>query len=183
MLSKPSFPKMRWQYWLKPWQQMDGLLFFLPVAVSIFGGLMILSTELKQPVTDWWWHWLIASIGSTIALFLARCRYENFIQWHWFIYGLTNFSLIAVMLAGTSAKGAQRWISIAGFNVQPSEFAKIGLIITLAALLHKSTASTLASVFRVLAITAIPWALVFLQPDLATSLVFGAIFLGMLYWA
>jgi rod shape determining protein RodA len=87
------------------------------------------------------------------------------------------------MLAGTSAKGAQRWIAIAGFNVQPSEFAKIGLIITLAALLHKRTASTLESVFHVLAITAVPWALVFLQPDLATSLVFGAIFLGMLYWA
>jgi rod shape determining protein RodA len=183
MLSKPSFPKIRWLSWLKPWQQMDRLLFVLPVAVSMFGGLMILSTELKQPVTDWWWHWLTAIIGSTIALFLARCRYEILMEWHWFIYGLTNFSLIAVMLAGTSAKGAQRWISIAGFNVQPSEFAKLGLIITLAALLHRRTASTLESVFRVLAITVVPWALVFLQPDLATSLVFGAIFLGMLYWA
>jgi rod shape determining protein RodA len=183
MLLKPSFPKMRWQSWLKPWQQMDGLLFLLPVAVSMFGGLMILSTELKQPVTDWWWHWLIAAIGSTIALFLARCRYETLMEWHWFIYGLTNVSLIAVMFGGVAAKGAQRWIAIAGFNVQPSEFAKVGLIITLAALLHRQTASTLESVFRVLAITAVPWALVFLQPDLATSLVFGAIFLGMLYWA
>jgi rod shape determining protein RodA len=143
MLLKPSFPKIRWQSWLKPWQQMDGLLFVLVVALSMFGGLMILSTELKQPVTDWWWHWLTAIIGSIIALFLARCRYEKLMRWHWFTYGLTNFSLIIVMIAGTSAKGAQRWISIAGFNVQPSEFAKIGLIITLAALLHKRTASTL----------------------------------------
>ena len=87
------------------------------------------------------------------------------------------------MIAGTSAKGAQRWISIAGFNVQPSEFAKVGIIITLAALLHKRTAATLPNFFRALAFTALPWGLVFIQPDLATSLVFGAIVLGMLYWA
>ena len=183
MLLKRSLPKIRWKSWVKPWQNVDWLLFCLPIAVSIFGGVMILSTELKQPVTDWWWHWMVAGIGVLIALFLARIRYELLMQWHWVTYALTNFSLIAVMIAGTSAKGAQRWISIAGFNVQPSEFAKIGMIITLAALLHRRTASTLEGVFRVLVITAIPWGLVFLQPDLATSLVFGAIVLGMLYWA
>ncbi|MBD2519291.1 rod shape-determining protein RodA [Nostoc sp. FACHB-973] len=183
MLLKRSLPKIRWKSWVKPWQYVDWLLFCLPVAVSIFGGVMILSTELKQPVTDWWWHWLVAGIGVLIALFLARIRYEILMQYHWVTYGLTNFSLIAVMIAGSSAKGAQRWISIAGFNVQPSEFAKVGMIITLAALLHKRTASKLESVFRVLAITAIPWGLVFLQPDLATSMVFAAIVLGMLYWA
>ncbi|MCC5645091.1 rod shape-determining protein RodA [Nostoc sp. CHAB 5824] len=183
MLLKRSLPKIRWKSWVKPWQYVDWLLFCLPIVVSIFGGIMILSTELKQPVTDWWWHWMVAGIGVLIALFLSRTRYELLMQWHWVTYALTNFSLIAVMIAGTSAKGAQRWISIAGFNVQPSEFAKVGMIITLAALLHRRTASTLEGVFRVLAITAIPWGLVFLQPDLATSLVFGAIVLGMLYWA
>ncbi|MEH2223900.1 rod shape-determining protein RodA [Nostoc sp.] len=183
MLLKRSLPKIRWKSWVKPWQNVDWLLFCLPIAVSIFGGLMILSTELKQPVTDWWWHWMVGGIGVLIALFLSRIRYELLMQWHWVTYSLTNFSLIAVMIAGTSAKGAQRWISIAGFNVQPSEFAKVGMIITLAALLHRRTASSLEGVFRVLAITAIPWGLVFLQPDLATSLVFGAIVLGMLYWA
>ncbi|MEH2271612.1 MAG: rod shape-determining protein RodA [Nostoc sp.] len=183
MLLKRSLPKIRWKSWVKPWQSVDWLLFCLPIAISIFGGTMILSTELKQPVTDWWWHWLVAGIGVLIALLLSRIRYELLMQWHWVTYGLTNFSLIAVMIAGTSAKGAQRWISLAGFNVQPSEFAKVGMIITLAALLHRRTASSLEGVFRVLAITAIPWGLVFLQPDLATSMVFGAIVLGMLYWA
>jgi rod shape determining protein RodA len=183
MLLKRSLPKIRWKSWVKPWQYVDWLLFCLPIAVSIFGGIMILSTELKQPVTDWWWHWLVAGIGVLIALFIARTRYEILIQWHWVTYALTNLSLIAVMIVGISAKGAQRWIPIAGFNVQPSEFAKVGIIITLAALLHRRTASSIESVFRALVITAIPWGLIFLQPDLATSLVFGAIVLGMLYWA
>ena len=183
MIFKRFIPQIRRQHWLNSWQQIDWMLFWLTIGISTFGGLMILSTELRQPVTDWFWHWLIAAIGVVIALFLARSRYENLMHWHWVTYAITNLSLIAVMIIGTSAKGAQRWISIGGFNVQPSEFAKIGLIITLAAVLHKRTASTLESVFRTLAITAIPWGLVFLQPDLATSLVFGAIVLGMLYWA
>jgi rod shape determining protein RodA len=183
MLLKRSVPKSRRQYWFKPWQQLDWLLFFLTFGVSMFGGLMILSTELTQPVADWWWHWLVTGIGVVLSLLIARSRYENLIQWHWFTYALTNLSLIAVMIIGTSAKGAQRWITIGSFNVQPSEFAKVGIIITLAAVLHKRTASTLPNVFRALAVTALPWALIFLQPDLATSLVFGAIVLGMLYWA
>jgi rod shape determining protein RodA len=183
LLKKSSRTPSRWQYWIKPWQQVDWLLFLLVIGVSIFGGVMIRSTELNQKLIDWQWHWGVAGIGIAIALCLCRIRYENLLKWHWITYGLTNFSLVVVMIAGSSAKGAQRWISIAGFNVQPSEFAKIGVIITLAALLHKSTASTLPAVFRALAFTAVPWALVFKQPDLATSLVFGAIVLGMLYWA
>lgn len=183
MLLKRSLPRVRWKYWFKPWQQVDLLLFILPVALTVFGGVMIRSTELNQGLTDWWWHWLMGGIGLILAIFISRCRYENLIQWHWVTYAITNASLIAVMLVGHSAKGAQRWISVAGFNVQPSEFAKIGLIITLAVMLHKRTASNLDNVIRALGITAVPWALVFLQPDLATSLVFGAIVLGMLYWA
>ena len=183
MLLNRSRPKSRWKSWFKPWLQLDWLLFCLAIGVSMFGGLMIMSAELTQPVADWWAHWFVAGIGVVIALFLARTRYENLIQWHWITYTLTNISLIGVMIIGTRAKGAQRWITIGDFNVQPSEFAKIGIIITLAAVLHKCTAASINNVFRALAITAIPWVLIFLQPDLATSLVFGAIVLGMLYWA
>lgn len=183
LLKKNSRSQSRWKYWIKPWQQTDWLLFFLVVGISFFGGLMIRSTELSQGLIDWWWHWLISLIGAGMALIIARVRYENLLQYHWYIYTVVNISLVAVMLIGKSAKGAQRWISIGGIPVQPSEFAKLAMIITLAALLHKTTASSLSSVFRAMAFTAIPWALVFIQPDLATSLVFGAIVLGMLYWA
>lgn len=178
-----SITHIRWKSLIAPWQQVDWLLFTLSVGLTVFGGVMIRSAELNQGLTDWWQHWLVGGIGLGLALFIARCRYEHLLQWHWIIYGITNLSLIAVMVTGTSAKGAQRWISIGGFNLQPSEFAKIGVIITLAAVLHSKTASTIPSVLRALAITGVPWLLVFLQPDLGTSLVFGAITLGMLYWA
>lgn len=183
LLKKSSLPQSRWKYWIKPWQQVDWLLFFLVIGISFFGGVMIRSTELSQGLIDWWWHWLITLIGGFLALFIARIRYENLLQYHWITYTIVNITLVAVMFIGKSSKGAQRWINIAGIQVQPSEFAKIAVIITLAALLHKKTASTIPSVVRALAFTAVPWGLVFIQPDLATSLVFGAIVLGMLYWA
>ncbi|MBD1839834.1 rod shape-determining protein RodA [Coleofasciculus sp. FACHB-712] len=181
MLHK-SLTGFRWRSLLSPWQEVDWLLLGLIVGLTIFGGVMIRSAELNQGLTDWWWHWLVGLIGLILAMFIARSRYENLLQWHWILYGITNLSLIAVMIIGTSAKGAQRWITIGDFNIQPSEFAKLGVIITLAAILHARPASTIPAVLRALAVTGVPWILVFLQPDLGTSLVFGAIVLGMLYW-
>ncbi len=171
-----------WQQWLKPWQRIDPFVFAIPILLTFLGGLLIRSTELHQGWADWSQHWVIGAIGVAIVLVVARLNYKTLLSFHWVIYGLTCLSLLAVKFVGTSALGAQRWITIAGFNVQPSEFAKIGLIISLAALLHHRPASSVLSVVRTLAITVIPWGLVFAQPDLGTALVFGAITLGMLYW-
>ncbi|ACB50273.1 putative rod shape-determining protein [Crocosphaera subtropica ATCC 51142] len=169
--------------WLSSLPQVDWLLLILVVSLTSIGGLMIRSTELHETSVDWWQHWLFGGLGVAIALFLARFRYENLMQWHWITYAITNISLIAVIAIGVAANGAQSWIEIAGFNIQPSEFAKVGLIITLAALLHQKDAQTIPSVLRIVGVTAVPWVLIMLQPDLGTGLVFGAITLGMLYWA
>lgn len=169
--------------WLSSLPHVDWLLLILVMGLTTIGGLMIRSTELHETSVTWWQHWLFGGLGAAIALFIARFRYENFLQWHWITYTITNISLIAVIAIGVAANGAQSWIEIAGFNIQPSEFAKVGLIITLAALLHQKDAQTIPSVLRVLGVTAVPWVLIMLQPDLGTGLVFGAITLGMLYWA
>ena len=165
------------------WQQMDWLLLLMVLGLTCFGGVMIRSTELNQPVAHWLQHWLFGGVGLVIALGIARISYNHLLRWHWVTYGLTIGLLIAVDFLGNSAKGAQRWIGIGGINIQPSEFAKVGLIITLAAILHRRPANTLPAFLRALAMTIPPWLLVFIQPDLGTSLVFGAIFLGMTYWA
>ena len=183
MLLQKSFGRIRWKSLVQAWLNVDIWLFVLPIGLTVFGGFMIRSTELNQGWTDWWQHWIVGGIGLVLALIISRWRYENLVQWKWVVYGITNASLLAVLFIGTSALGAQRWITIGGFNIQPSEFAKLGAIITLSALLHDRTASTIPVLLRTLAITAVPWALVFIQPDLGTSLVFGAITLGTLYWA
>ena len=99
------------------------------------------------------------------------------------VYIATLVSLLAVKLVGTSALGAQRWISIGGFNIQPSEFAKLAAILLLAGILAKHPIERPVDLLRPMAVISVPWAMVFIQPDLGTSLVFGAVLLAMLYWA
>ena len=179
---RKSLTGMRWKSLVAPWQELDLQLLAVTIGLTFLGGVMIRSAELNNGQTDWWWHWLMGGIGLAIALFIARSRYELLIQWHWVVYAITILGLIAVMLIGSTANGAQRWINILGFQVQPSEFAKIALIVSLAAIMHSEPASTLGAVFRVLSVAAVPWIFVFLEPNLGTSLVFGSITLGMLYW-
>lgn len=174
----------RWKRLLQGWQGVDWLLLLLPIGVTIFASILISSTQKYTGENSFAVnHAVLGAIGTIVALWIARSRYEVLLQWRWIIYGATIASLLAVMAIGTEGLGAQRWISVFGFNVQPSEFAKLGAIITLAATLKDRDASTLYGVIKAIGITAVPWALVFLQPDLGTSLVFGAITLGMLYWS
>ena len=169
---------------MQPWQEVDWLLVLLTVAMTIIGGIAIRSAVLHTDLATYWWqHLFTGGVGLLMALGIARWRYENLIQWRWIIYGITNLVLLIIVFVGTTANGAQSWVGIDGFFIQPSEFAKIGVIIMLAAVLHERGASTIPMVIKTIAITALPWILIMLQPDLGTSLVFGAITLGMLYWA
>ena len=182
MLQK-SLPKIRWKALVQPWQNVDWWLFVLPLGLTILGGVMIHSIELNQEDANWAsQHFITCGLGIVLSLAIARCRYDQLLQWHWIIYGITILLLLSVKFFGTEGLGAQRWITIAGFNLQPSEFAKLGTIITIAALLSDRPASTIPAALRVVAVVAVPWMLVFLEPNLGTSLVFGAITMGMLYW-
>lgn len=184
MIQTASPLRKWWRNLLQGWQDLDWLLLLLPIALVIFGSIVIHSTQRNLGDPQFGLnHLFTGAVGLILALWIARLRYEHLLNWRWVIYGLVNVSLLAVIFIGTVGLGAQRWITIGGFNVQPSEFAKLGIIITLAALLSDRDASTLPSMVRSLMITAVPWALIFIQPDLGTSLVFGAITLGMLYWA
>ncbi len=164
------------------WAEVDWWLMVSCISLTLFAGIMIRSVELNQGLTDWWQHWVTGAVGLILALIFSRCRYERLVRWRWVIYGVTNLSLIAVQIIGTTALGAQRWINIAGFHVQPSEFAKVGIIITLAALLQELRTPNLGDMIRILVIASVPWGLVFIEPNLGTSLVFGAITFGMMYW-
>jgi rod shape determining protein RodA len=105
-----------------------------------------------------------------------------FLMSRWIYWG--NVALLGfVLFAGHAALGAQRWINLGFMTIQPSEFAKLALIVTLAKLLSMRPARDPAVLLPVALHVAIPFALIFKQPDLGTSLVFGAITLGMLFWS
>jgi rod shape determining protein RodA len=83
---------------------------------------------------------------------------------------------------GTSVKGAQRWFQLGGFQAAPSEYMKIALILMLAALLSevRDAELWLPDVARATVVAGVPMALVFLQPDIGTSIVIASILVGIL---
>jgi len=161
----------------------DWILWGVPLVLCGLAGILIASTQRQADYADWYQHWITAGVGVVLALLVARLPLDQLRLARWPIYVVTNLSLLAVRFVGTSALGAQRWINIAGFHVQPSEFAKVAAILLLAGVLTRYPIERPVDLLRPLALISVPWALVFLQPDLGTSLVYGALLLVMLFWA
>ena len=167
----------------KGWQLKEPVLWGVPLAMVMVAGLLIASTQRQADYADWYHHWITAAVGVVIALVTARLPLLRLKPLLIPIYAITVVSLVAVRLVGTTALGAQRWLSIGGVHVQPSEFAKLSAILLLAAVLDRHPVERPVDLLRPLGIISIPWVLVFIQPDLGTSLVFGALLLTMLYWS
>ena len=167
----------------KWWKELDRVLWGVPLAMVAIAGLLIASTQRQADYADWYHHWITAGFGFLVALLLARLHLKKLRPLLIPLYALTVLSLLAVLLIGTSALGSQRWISIGGVNVQPSEFAKLAAILLLAAVLDRHPIERPVDLVRPLAVISVPWFLVFIQPDLGSSLVFGALLVTMLYWS
>ena len=99
-------------------------------------------------------------------------------------YAISVVMLVMALVMGVSAKGAERWIIIAGFKLQPSEFAKIGLLLALARYLSEKTVSLerITSFIIPGLLIGVPFLLVLKQPDLGTAGVFCAMSLPMFFW-
>ncbi len=176
----PTLVKFRGKRFLK---NVDILIWIVPFILVHLACFLIASTQRNLGITDWYQHAIMSYIGFLIIYFVAQFPLQGLRKFILPVYLFSILILLYVNFSGTSALGAQRWISFAGLNIQPSEFAKLNLILALASILDRKIFSSLSHLAKPLLVTFIPWLLVFLQPDLGTSLVFGAILLGMLYWA
>jgi rod shape determining protein RodA len=123
--------------------------------------------------------------GLVLMLVISRVPYTLWTNKYmvWIMYVVNLVLLVAVMLKGHAAMGAQRWLAIGPITLQPSELAKLVVIFSLSAWLKNHPVRGFFDVFKILAIMVVPAVLVFKQPDLGTSLTFGAVFLGLSYWS
>jgi rod shape determining protein RodA len=99
------------------------------------------------------------------------------------LYVLSVLSLLGVMALGSHVQGSQRWFSVGGsIQIQPSEFAVIGLIVAVAAYCDRRDEDGLAwkDVFKLLILSGIPIGLVLIQPDLGTAIIMMIVLLVML---
>lgn len=128
---------------------------------------------------------LWAFLGFSVAFLLICWRYEELPRYSTFLY-VGNLALLAVVLfVGHQALGAQRWIKLGPFLLQPSEFAKLTVIVTLASFLtrREGKLKRVRDLIPVFLFVGLPLLLILKQPDLGTSLVLVAITFGMLYMA
>lgn len=130
-------------------------------------------------------------VGLVLAWIVASMGYRTLRAMAWWVYlGVIGLLLVVLSPVGTTMNGIQAWIVLpAGFSIQPSELAKVGIILAVALVLTQMGPSGAAEsnlkprlrvVVMALLVAGIPMALIMLQPDLGTVLVIGAIVLGML---
>ncbi|MBC7326644.1 rod shape-determining protein RodA [bacterium] len=151
-----------------------GLLFIYSATKEASSNTYSISLLIRQSV------WAIISLAFffliTITDYRQLPRFSNL------IYFLMSFLLILVLLLGKKTSGAQRWFQLGPITFQPSELAKVMLLITISSFWAKnhSKAGDLETIFRSFIHISIPTLLVFFQPDLGTSLTFVVIWLASL---
>jgi rod shape determining protein RodA len=175
----------------RPIRHLDPVLIGSASVLSIIGLFLIYSSKharlvalhsdpmyfVKKQITA-------MVLGLILLLLVALVDYRFFKVYAGFIYAaaLTMLVLVRIPGVGTTQLGAQRWFQFAGFQFTPSEFTKIALIIMLSAILSelRSPEPTLRDTFRVCLVAAVPMILVFVQPDIGTTIVLVAITVGVL---
>jgi rod shape determining protein RodA len=176
----------------RPIRHIDPALLLAMLVLIVSGLFMVYSathqslsaieadpgTYLKRQAT-------FAALGVVIVMLMASFDYRFLRIYAGMIYGAAIVLLLLVRTPlGTTVKGSQRWFELFGFQLTPSELTKIALIVMLAtylAELRRSSAElSLQHVYAATAIAAVPALLVFLQPDLGTSIVLVSILVGIL---
>lgn len=127
---------------------------------------------------------LFVLVGLGIGFFVVLPHYVHIMRLSWVIYAVAVLALLGLPFFAPSINGARRWYAFPGFSIQPSEFAKIAVVLALAALLRfKSRAKTFEGLIVPGLVAAVPALLILKQPDLGSSLVFGPVLLAMCYAA
>ena len=167
-------------------RRIDFVLLFATAAIIIYSLVIISSaTHVNTPSEERFWYvqrqGIFALVDVTIAVLFMNFDYRGLQQYGAPLYIFNLIMLLAVMLFGHAALGAQRWIQIGFISIQPSEFSKLIMIICLAAILESRMGrlDRPQELLPIAGYVALPFLLVLKQPDLGTSLVFMAIFFGM----
>lgn len=128
---------------------------------------------------------IYATVGIALMLAVARVDYSRFRELRVGIYSAMVFSICLVFVFAEATRGSRRWIELPFFTFQPSELGKVLLILVLAAVVidRAQHESSWRKTGRILLLGGIPGALVFLQPDLGSSLVYGVVTFAVLFIA
>lgn len=182
----------RWAGAFAPTAHVDWVLIIAAGALTAFGLVMVYSATYARfegtdtPATYFLTRQVLAAaIGVACLVGVCLFDYRLYRAWAAVAYAGTLVLLVLVLVGGAEINGAQAWIVLGPVQFQPSEMAKVTLIVMLAAHFHdfREEALGLRALLEALAFAAFPMVLILLQPDFGTFIVFVVITFGVLLLA
>ncbi|WP_276962769.1 rod shape-determining protein RodA [Ferrimicrobium acidiphilum] len=164
--------------------RLDLLLVLSTLAIGAFGVIMVYSAtkvQLMHAGISGYYYFerqaIYFALGVVVMVVLALIDHQRLAHFAYIIYGASILGLLAVLSpVGTSQLGSQRWFQLGPIQVQPSEFAPIGVIFGISAYVaNREDPLDLRAVITILLMGGIPMVLVIKQPDLGTGIVIGII--------
>lgn len=176
-------------------KKIDKILFFTSIILSLFGIIMIYSASsiwAEYKFNDAFHYLKYQSIffivGIIIMLIISKIDYKVYYEKSNLILSICLILLVLVIIPGIGSirNGSRSWFGIGPFGIQPSEAAKLGLIIFTSKYLSKSNKflkSYKQGVFPILGITLLIFFLIMLQPDLGTGVILVMSIISLLFIA
>ncbi|HWD91171.1 MAG TPA: FtsW/RodA/SpoVE family cell cycle protein [Verrucomicrobiae bacterium] len=163
-------------------------LMFVGVAF-VYSATMIGETASSLPIYDQLWFRQIIwyGLGAVGAVVLCLMDYRSLARWSFVVYWLTIVLLMAVLIPGIGSVrfGARRWFDLHVFQLQPSEFAKLALILALAHFLSRPPDELRlpGNFWKSIGLMVLPFVLILKEPDLGSALVLIPTGLAMMFVA
>jgi rod shape determining protein RodA len=182
-LPRAGLPSRRRAFIHYPWH-----VAFLVAAIAAIGVWNLASASRSAHAPVWISQISWMAVGAAVALAIGLVDYRRFMRAAYLVHGGVLLLLIGVMVKGRTIMGARRWLSVGPFNFQPSELAKIAVILALARWFHMD-AGKRKDGYGILhlavpaAITLAPALLILKQPDLGTALIVVAVGATMILFA
>ena len=158
-------------------KNMDWVIFGTMVALAVVSVLFIYSASYRgegQPMRDFYQMQMVwFGVGLLVYLAAALVDYRLICQWATIWYVIALGLLVLVLVAGVKLYGARRWLGIGSMGVQPAEIAKLATLIAISYyLFHRTLQSRrrMGTVWATLALTAVPFILIMLEPDLGSAM-------------
>lgn len=173
------------------WRHIDLTLIAATAAITVVGVVMIYSATRiplalagDDPQSYMRKQAIYGVIGFGAMLVTIFFDYRRYLRWAPALYVGSLLLLAAALVLGRSTLGAESWIQVGSFQVEPSEITKVTLILSLSALLASRKGVISGRVlFVVLALSALPVLLIFKQDALGSALVLAVVMVGMLLMA
>ena len=172
-----------------PIRHLDPLLLLVTLLLCAFGAVMVFTATASKQETagldpsQFLKRQVVYTIAGTIVLLtLSFIDYRHLRAFSPFIYGAAVVTLVLVLTPlGDEHGGAQSWFDFGFVQFQPSEFAKIAVIVAAAAYLSERKGDVRArDVSLIVVLVAVPIGLIFIEPDFGSALVFVALLAGLL---